>query len=89
MTDCCVERASARTGEFDRVTARIDELDRHSGERGLTREEAAEEAALWARIARLQPSTLKGWQWLCRWLARAHENDWHPAAVKPLLRLVD
>lgn len=81
-----LERASARTGEFARLAAAIDEAEAVAWDRigGPTN---AELAAIRRReVALPAPVTLGDWQWLARRLARAIENEWSAEAAAPLLR---
>lgn len=94
MTDCCVERASARTGEvcpsdFGRVAVAIDEAEAISWDRdgGPSDDDIEAIRLLEIRLYNLRPVNLHDVQWLARRLARALDNGWHEGAFKPLLRL--
>jgi hypothetical protein len=86
-----VERASARTGEFARLAAAIDEAEWVAGERigGPSEDDISAVRSLESRLCEIRPVTGTDWWWYSGRLARALENGWSAAAVNPLLRLAE
>jgi hypothetical protein len=83
--------AGQSTSEFGRVAAAIDEAEGVSWDRigGPSRADLKAVHVLERRLDHLRPSNRTDWQWLAQRLARAFENGWCTAAVKPLVALTN